>query len=317
MTMSMPTVDDLDQFAELFEPNNGIFLRIANNWGWVLPEWIGVNNRTLDEMCWTQFGYRKISLTLHRYLEKFPDDEAWLDKFSDAIYAQFHKKWDKILDAANTEYDPIHNFYDHIDEFITDTQDERTTNDIDKTSIRLETRDLTVSRLTVNSGQKNNSGTVTDQRTDNLTERTDRDITVDFDDHNQNNLYGFNSQDVVGDSTSGEQSETHTVDGQSKVNTGTQTNVRTDATGQTTSDNGSMTQTDGGTVNTSDTQTDDRTEVRDFDGTRERHLIRSGNIGNLTTQSLLEQEFNLWKYNFVQEMIDDVKNYSTLPIYVD
>lgn len=315
--MTMPTVDDLEQFAEVFEPNNGILLRIANNWGWILPEWIGVNNRTIDEMCWTQFGYRKISLTLYRYMEKFPEDEAWLDKFSDAIYAQFHKKWDRMLNAANLEYDPIHNFSDHIDEYITDTQDERTTNDIDKTSIRLETRDLTVSRLTVNSGQKNNSGTLTDQRTDNLHEQRGDNTSVSNADSNSKNIYGFNSTNPVGADTSGGTSSSNNIESHSKDNTGTQTNVRTDATGQTTSENGSVSETNGGTVNTSDTQTDDRTEVRDYDGTRERHLIRSGNIGNLSTQSLIEQEFNLWRFNFVQEIIDDVKNYSTMPIYID
>lgn len=316
MTMTMPTVDELEQFADLFPPNAGIFFYINDTWGWSLPEWVGVGMRTLDEMCWTQFGYRPVSVTVHRYKEKFPEDNAWLVKVSDAIYAQFHKKWEKILDAAAIDYDPIHNFYDHIDEFITDTQDETTTNDIDKTSIKLETRDLTVSRLTTNAGERTNTGTVTDLRTDNLTERIDRDITVDYDDHNQNNLYGFNSQDVVGDSTSGEQSETHTVDGQSKVNTGTQTNLRTDNTQQNDSASGTMSETDGGSVSTSDTQTDDRSEVRDYDGTRERHMIRSGNIGNLSTQNLLEQEFNLWRYNFIQEMIEDARTYATLPIYV-
>lgn len=314
---AMPTIDDLEQFLDLFPPNDGIFYRINDVWGWSLPEWVGIGMRTLDEMCFTQFGYRNVSLAVHRYKEQFPDDNAWKIKVADAIYGMYHHKWDKMLAAAELEYDPIHNFSDTIHEEIVGTEDESTATDTTKTGLKVDVRDLTSSRLTVNSGQQNDTGTQTDTRTDNLTERIDRDVTVDYDDHNQNNLYGFNSTDVVGDSTSGEQSETHTVDGQSKVNTGTQTNQRTDNLQKVTTDTQNLSQHDGGQDRVDSTDTEDRDEVRDLDTTRVRDMTRTGNIGNLSTQNLIQQEIDLWRWNFIQEMIDDAKGFATLPIYVD
>lgn len=48
---------------------------------------------------------------------------------------------------------------------------------------------------------------------------------------------------------------------------------------------------------------------------RARKYIHKGNIGNLTPQQLIQQEIDLWRWNFIEEVLDDVKNFITIPIY--
>lgn len=47
-----------------------------------------------------------------------------------------------------------------------------------------------------------------------------------------------------------------------------------------------------------------------------RTTTRIGNIGNITTQQMLNQEIELWKWNFIKQVLDDVKELCTLSIYV-
>ena len=51
------------------------------------------------------------------------------------------------------------------------------------------------------------------------------------------------------------------------------------------------------------------------DRTRNREFTHLGNIGNQTTQQLLTEEIELWRWNFIQEVLNDVKDFLTLPVY--
>lgn len=48
---------------------------------------------------------------------------------------------------------------------------------------------------------------------------------------------------------------------------------------------------------------------------RARKYTHKGNIGNLTPQQLIQQEIDLWRWNFIEEVLTDVKNFITIPIY--
>ena len=48
-----------------------------------------------------------------------------------------------------------------------------------------------------------------------------------------------------------------------------------------------------------------------------RELTRSGNIGVTSSQQMLEQELQLRKYNFYEELFKDVNSVATLSIYND
>lgn len=273
---------------------------------------------TLDIMANQRFAHRLVSDPIMQ----FYDQEDWDDEegayklvIAEQIWALYHKKWERLTEVMYLEYDPIHNFYDKLDETTTTAEDETTTDDIDKTYIKVETKDLVASRLNAKLGDKRNTGTEQNQRTDNLNERSGYTVGVSHQDSNSNNIYGFNSQTPVGADTSGGSSSDNTVQDFHKDNRGTQTNVRTDNLQETNTESEQGNENQTVSTNSSDTQTDDRTSVRDLDGTRERHMVRLGNIGNLTTQALINQEIELWRWNVINEMVNDVKEFGTLPIY--
>lgn len=95
--------------------------------------------------------------------------------------------------------------------------------------------------------------------------------------NNQSNLWGFNSDTSVPSDMS---------DGDTTVST---TNTR------------NLTDTETGT----DTTAGDTT----------RRLTRTGNIGTNTFQNLIQQERNLWMYNFFEQVFKDVDSVLTIPIY--
>lgn len=49
---------------------------------------------------------------------------------------------------------------------------------------------------------------------------------------------------------------------------------------------------------------------------RARESIHKGNIGNLTPQQLITQEIELWRWNFIDEVMSDIKSMITIPIYI-
>ena len=69
------------------------------------------------------------------------------------------------------------------------------------------------------------------------------------------------------------------------------------------------TQADSGSNSYSETGGDDTS------GTRNREYTKEGNIGNISTQKLMNEEIDLWRYNFLLEMMRDVANFVSLPIY--
>lgn len=48
---------------------------------------------------------------------------------------------------------------------------------------------------------------------------------------------------------------------------------------------------------------------------RARRYTHKGNIGNLTPQQLIRQEIDLWRWNFIETVLNDVKDFITIPIY--
>lgn len=50
---------------------------------------------------------------------------------------------------------------------------------------------------------------------------------------------------------------------------------------------------------------------------RSRDGKHFGNIGNLTSQKQILEEINLWKWNYVKDILSDVKEFCTLPVYLN
>lgn len=71
------------------------------------------------------------------------------------------------------------------------------------------------------------------------------------------------------------------------------------------------------TANNTNTRdlTDTETGTDTTAGNNTRKLTRTGNIGTNTFQNLLQQERNLWMYNFFEQVFKDVDSVLTIPIY--
>lgn len=118
-----------------------------------------------------------------------------------------------------------------------------------------------------------------------------------------------------------------------KNNTGTQTIAETISVSDSTTniDNQTNTTTSEGSSNTtnqsnqnavsnSDTQRGstsqlDESAVISRALNRARVYTHKGNIGNFTPQQLIKQEIELWRWNFIDEVLNDVKDFISIPIY--
>lgn len=191
------------------------------------------------------------------------------------------------------------------------------------------------------------SGIDTSTRTDNLQSKDTKNLTDNLPSTTANDVYGFNSTDAVHSDINTVTSEqthtgTETVD-----NTGTQTNAtqygrkQTDGGTQSEATVYGKTQKDGGyqtditTYGKTETgkdelnsSTNSKTSSNDITNAlsntyssynKDLHRLekykRIGNIGNITSQKMIAEEVEVWKWNFIYEVINDVKLFISIPIY--
>lgn len=120
-----------------------------------------------------------------------------------------------------------------------------------------------------------------------------------------------------------------------KDNSGTQTNIIVDTGSGTVAKTGTEIIVDDNTkyISTSEslTRSDSRTDTLSGSDSVSGHDVNTddkttttnrwgshrGNIGNLTSQKMILEEINLWKWNYMKEILDDVKEFCTLPIYLN
>lgn len=281
------------KIREMIPLNNGIFSAMEYQY----PAVFEITDQEMDFMFVTNCGLRTIAPVVVVAYEQ--DSETYIATLAQMIKHMYAHKWDKLAAMVNLEYDPIHN-YSH-------TEHEEITEDIEGSDT------LTHNTTVANSEQVDNDTSVSDSgtertvvskqgsktRTDNLSEAVAN--------TDENNVFGFNSAQAVG-SDSGASNTTRT-------NTGTQ------GTSETGSDEstkyGGLVHTTDGTIATEGTKRTTGTEGTEKSSNRERvrdstHL---GNIGNITTQQLINEEIKLWRWNFIQELLNDVKDFLTIPVY--
>ena len=191
----------------------------------------------------------------------------------------------------------------------------------------------------------------TDTRTDNLNERIDDDTQSSGQNANENTFYGFNSNGANNDTgNSGSHSENSQKD-YTRVNTGTQATVTSGTDGVTNTgtqtvnerNTGSLTNSQTGTVADVGSETEStidngfgakRTkgqtissgddalnsfgnEVTKGQTARDRAGKHIGNIGNLTSQQQIQEEIRLWQWKYMDMILEDVKDFMTLPVYLE
>lgn len=100
-------------------------------------------------------------------------------------------------------------------------------------------------------------------------------------------------------------------------NTGTQQNSGTGTVDESISNTGTRTNVLSESHGGNDTITNNLTHTDDYTRNRDRSGRHFGNIGNLTSQKQILEEINLWRWNYMQEILNDVKEFCTLPVYLN
>lgn len=353
---------------------NGLWAHI----NYEFPEVFDIDPSQLDILFLSNWSMRTaapIMNVIHsdEHTSMLNDEE--LTNLAGIVNGMYKHKWDKLMAVALAEYDPIHNYSDHLIEEIeysedvdgtksesgsnsstrtdnlsrtetggrgyTDTYNitNRETHDTSNTTTynttNTETNNITISKS--NSGIEN----LTDTRSSTET----RNLSNSGSNSGAENLFGFNSSDAVGDRTNsgsssgsetgtigvshtggtstttsetGSEGKTGTVADaktgtETDAKTGTVTDAKTGTEGRTYS--GTLTEQNTGTQGNVGTSTNSETTSNDTAGEKTREYTKTGNIGNISTQKLLNEELDLWKYNFICEIMRDVVGLITLPIY--
>jgi hypothetical protein len=233
----------------------------------------------LDFFFYFNYGDKNPAPPVTKSLSLIPTENE-LTNLAKIVESLYSVKWNKLKTLSKLQYDPIHNYQDVLVETVKD----------------------------VGTGGNTTGGTYTDKGTDTLSKdgtRTDNltnSSTIVSDTTTSSNktdgIYGFNSTDASDSDKSVDSGTEHENSTDTITNTGTQKNVSTD-------------------TNTVDkTKTSSITVDSHSGNDRTRNSTHSGNIGNLTTQQLMSQEIELWKWNFLQEVLTDVKDFLTIPIYL-
>lgn len=240
-----------------------------------------ITDADLDDIFVANLGLKSISPIVSHVLDgKRQLNDADLTRLARMILGKYKFKWDKDMAVMAAEYDPLHNYLDEYQEHRDEVRDEG----------NLETKNLTTG--------VQEAGTHGNTRTDNLSESNSYSDSSSGSSSGHNDRYGLNSSTATGVTTDGETNSSQSSGSSTRGNTGTQTNSGTDSLNRTIMETG----------------TD--SHQRDADNDYDKEGYHKGNIGNISTQKLIKEELELWRWNIIDEVIEDVKEFCTLPLYI-
>ena len=277
-----------------------------------------------------------------------------ISELSQLMLGMYKPKWDKLGEVYDIEYDPIHNYLDEWEdtmdgeksstesvnksntETLNTTRATSNTKTYDMTEDTDESKTLSNTRTDNLTEGVNDSKTIANTRTDNLTELETRNLANSSQGSDSGNVYAFDSgASPVGKRTgseSGSGTDTGTIttantgtqglsgtetEQKTTTNTGTQSNSGSEGTDRsvdttgTVSDSGSVRDT--GTVQNVGTGS---TQYSQDEG-RERSGRHFGNIGNLTSQKQIQEEIDLWKWNYMRSILRDAADFLCIEMYLN
>ena len=243
-----------------------------------------ISTTFLDMGYYTHSAQKFVSPIMHDVSEETPPlSTSERTNIAGMLVTLFNRKWKRIWDLANVEYNPINNY------------------DMSET----ENIELGIESESRNNGTVTNVIDDTTRETGTVTNVTDTDTTQtgtvsdSGSNSNADNLFGFNSSVAVGADTSA----------------GTATNLRTNNLAGT--DDTTETKTNNLTTDKdiTDTETRQLVNVNDSTHTTERTLERAGNIGVTTTQKMVTDELEAWQWTFFQKVFEDIDSICCLDIY--
>lgn len=199
---------------------------------------------------------------------------------SNILWAMFGIQWTRLWATMKpVDYDPLTNY--KMQEIVEGEESSTRTPDLtrgDTGTVQTAGQDTRTPNLS-----RKGTGTVKDEGSG-----TDK---------NQNGIWGFNSSESV----PSDMSEGRATSNNTTTRDLTDTETGTDVTDRTNTDTYNRSYTETGTDTTS--------------GKSSRKLTRTGNIGTNTFQNLLQQERNIWMYDFFEQVFKDVDSVLTIPIY--
>lgn len=239
------------------------------------------------------------------------DGHANSQAIAQDLFTIYGQNWTKLYEAFMSKYVPINNY--DMTETVTRTQTSDRT--ITRTNDLTSTIDGTETRTQEQYSTQNLTGNTTSTTTSdsNSTSALDHGETIASDTTTDSYTYGFNSPEKV---PTASQTATNT-----DTHSGTDTTTTTEHSSADTTATSKSDTTDHMTGTTDITSKDVRADrvledTLDNDDVKEDiQTNRSGNIGVTSTQQLLQQEFELWKYNFFNQVFEDVDKYLTLSVY--
>lgn len=344
----MSLCQDRARIKDVITMSNGFFAHIP----YTFPS--DITKELLDIQFYANYGLRSIAPLVELMQDEGVSQltNNALDTIGTAIWQTYHHKWDKQIAVYAIQYNPIYNYKDEYHETHSDVGEDSITGTWSELGSNQKTNNLTdqhtagitstatrtdnLSEQTTNNLAEQHSGNITDSetRTDNLTQLETRNLSESRNDSGANNIFGYNSSTAVGESTDSDTSSKTDSGTVTTANTGTQgtqgtstDSRRIDNTGTVvransgtqqnqTVNSGSDTITHTGTSTDAKSGSGSKSNSGDFETSGQKDYTHVGNIGNHPTQQLIEDEINLWRWNFVQEVLDDVKEFTTIPIYI-
>lgn len=207
------------------------------------------------------------------------------------IFNIYNRKWSKLWNVYQITYDPNYNYVMN------------ETETIDRDVIRNGTDGGTVN--TSNTGTISDSGneggtvtTVTDGETTNTGTQSNNGTS-----NTEDGIFGFNSSISVGSDTSDNQNSNTRTDNLASTNDETVTETRNLIDGNTR------------TLNTTDLETRNLTHSDSESEDSTKETTREGTTGIYTPQQLLNEEIELWQWNFYKQVFEDIDSILCLDIY--
>lgn len=240
-----------------------------------------------------------------------PLTQAQRTIIAQTVYQMFSKKWDRLWDLYNIEYNPIHD-YNLVENETIEGENEQTVgmtgtdrHDISRSETDGGTDSTTTTETIANTGTDTTvvDGETTDTGTVGVSETT----------NTERGIYGFNSSTDQGSDT---ESVTHNST-ETRNLAGTNDTTTTETKNLQTTDNTTESRTRNLThsATNSDVQTRNLQDETSGSHNSTRELQKSGNIGFNKPQEMLTAELEFWQWNFFKSVFEDIDTILTMCIY--
>ena len=268
-----------------------------------------------------------------------PLTQAQRTTIAQTVYQMFIKKWDRLWDLYNIEYNPIHD-YNLVENETIEGENEQTVgmtgtdiHDISRSETDGGTDSTTTTETIANTGTDTTvvDGDTTDTGTNTTVvdgETTDTGtVGVSETTNTERGIYGFNSSTDQGSDTeyvTHNSTETRNLAATNDTTT-TETRNLASTTDTTTTETKNLQTTDNTTesrtrnlthsATNSDVQTRNLQDETSGSHNSTRELQKSGNIGFNKPQEMLTAELEFWQWNFFKSVFEDIDTVLTMCVY--